>query len=328
MIGVIFKGIFLIGALIAVFRLGQAFALADPDAIQIESVNRYDDVAVVGDAFFLVEYTLNYTVLPDESISQGWLGRLIDVGGSGQLGSLQPFSGGAIPDLGYSRGTYGFYFDVEPTITGTLRVTLEGNPSFTPFPTGTFLESITQRDAADLAPDLRDLALRFEDIWDVDLISPLFGGINRYTEIGEEYFASALPNLRNVAPDMFILQSITPGVPDRAFDTTYTDTRRALFDGTTVKTGFAQLAIFLNISETVARFIVALVTAVTIAYLVGRLPMISVLGFASTMQIWVVYLVMMGGFWLGMVNAQTLGIMTVIALMATTVVFFLQRTSA
>jgi len=328
MIGFIIKSIFLIGVLIGVFRLGQAFALADPDVIQIESVTRYDDTAITGDAFFLVEYTLNYTVLPSESISQGWLGRLIDVGGSGQLASLQPFGGHNIPDLGYSRGTYGFYFPVEPTITGTLRVTLEGNPSISPSPTGAFTESITQRDADDLAPDLRALALRLEDIWDVDLISPLFGGVNRYTADGEHYFATALPNLRNVAPDMFILQSIQPAVPDRTFDTTYTDARDALFDGTPMATGFTSLGTFLNVSTGVAKFIIALVLAIIVAFLVGRLPGLDGIEFVSTMQIWIVYLVMMGGFWIGLVNAPTLGILTVLALMSTAIVFFLQRTSA
>lgn len=318
---------FLLALGVAVFPLGHVFALADPDVIQIDSASRYDDVAVAGDMFILVEYTLNYTVLPDESISQGWMGRLLDVGGTGQLASLQPFSGSSIPDLGYSTGSYGFYFAVEPTITGTLRVTLDGNPALIPTPVGTYTESITLRDAGDLAPDLREMALRFEEIWDVDLISPVFGGVNRYTEDGEHYFASALPNLRNVAPDMFILQSIQPGVPNRAFDTTYTDERIAVFDGTPMATGFASLATFLHVSDTVARFFVALVLAIGVAYAVSRY-LNSEVQFMATIQVWVVYLVFMGGFWVGLVTAPVLGILTVIAVMATAIVFFLQRTSA
>jgi len=324
---VIRKLMFLLVLSVASFPLSHVFALADPDVIQIDSANRYENVAVSGDMFILVEYTLNYTVLPDESISQGWMGRLLDVGGSGQLASLQPFSGSSIPDLGYSAGVYGFYFSTAPTITGTLRVTLDGNPALIPTPVGTYTESIIIRDSGDLAPDLREIALRLEEVWDVDLVSPIFGGVNRYTVDGEHYFASALPNLRNAAPDMFILQSIQPGVPDRVFDTTYTDERRAVFDGTPMATGFASLATFLRVSDTVARFIVALILAIGVAFAVSRYLNTEV-QFMATIQVWVVYLVFMGGFWIGLVTAPVLGILTVLALMATAIVFFLQRTSA
>lgn len=307
---------------------GTAIALADPDVIQIETANRYDDVAVAGDMFILVEYTLLYNTLPTESISEGWLGRLIDVGGAGQLASQQPFSGGAIPDLGYSRGVYGFYFTVEPTITGDLRVTLEGNPTLSPTPDGIFTEAITQRNASDLANDLRIIALRFEDIWEVDLVSPLFGGVNRYTEDGEEYFVSALPNLRAVAPDMFVLHSVTIKTPNRTFSNNYANSREALFDGTVFATGLNFLAIFLNTSETVARFLVAFVfTAVVVFVIIRRVPGVTETGFSSTLVIWTAYLCMMGGFWIGLVTAATLGILTVLAIMVTAVIFFLQRTS-
>jgi hypothetical protein len=311
---------------VAVLPLESTWALADPDTILLESINRYDDVAVSGDMFILVEYTLEYAVLPTENVSEGWLGRLIDVGGTGQLASVQPFAGGNIPDLGYSRGAYGFYFAEEPIISGTLTVTLEGNPSLSPTPAGLTSDSITQRDASELAEDLRAQALRFENIWDVDLISPVSGGVNRYTIDGEDYFSSALPNLRNLAPDLFILQSAQPDVPEREFDTAYTDAREALFDGTPMNTGFESLGSFLNVPEAVARFIVAMLLAGLAAFLVGRaLPNTD---FTSTAQIWTGYLVLMGGFWIGLVNIATLGIITVLCVLATATVMFLQRASS
>ena len=326
MLGKLFKLAFFLGLLLSAFRLGQVFALADPDVIRLESITRYDDVAVTGDMFILVEYTLEYASLPAENISQGWLGRLIDVGGSGQLASAQPFAGGGIPDLGYSRGTYGFYFQEEPTITGPLRVTLEGNPSLSPTPTGIFSESITQRTASDLATDLRAMAIRFEDIWDVDLISPVSGGVNRYTTDGEEYFSSALPNLRNLAPDMFILQSVQPDVPDRTFDTDYQTAREAIFDGTPIADGFASMGEAMNISTGLAKFVVAFIIAVAIAIRAGR--GLGDVEHSTTIQIWCAYLVLCGGFIVGMVTVQVLGILTVIPILATCVTLFLNRTSA
>ena len=328
MIGLLFKLLFLAGVLFAVFRIGQALALADPDVIRLESINRYDDVAVSGDAFFLVEYTLEYVVAPNESIAQGWLGRLIDVGGSGQLAAVQPFSGGDIPDQGYSRGTFGFYFQIEPTVTGTLRITLEGNPALSPTPVGIFSESITQQSASNLVIDLRAQATRLEDVWAVDLILPSSDGVNRYSLAGEEYFTSALPNLRNLAPDLFVLQSITPEVPDRSFDTTYTDARFAIWDGTFLATGFQDLATFLNVSVVVARFFLALLIALTVAVLMGRVNGIKETEYAITLQIWSGYLIMFAGFFLGMVTVQVLGVMLVIPIVIMAVQWNLNRTGA
>jgi hypothetical protein len=329
MVGKLLKFITVCVLIFVAFRIGQVFALADPDVIRLESITRYDDVAVTGDMFILVEYTLEYVVLPNENISQGWLGRLLDVGGAGQLASVQPFAGAAIPDLGYSRGTYGFYFATEPTITGTLRVTLEGNPTLSPTPAGLTSDSITQRAAADLAPDLRAQAIRFEDIWNVDLVSPISGGVNRYTQInGEEYFSSALPNLRNLAPDMFVLQTRTLEVPDRSFDTTYTAGRFAIWNGTPIQTAFQNFATFLGTSETVARFVIALFFAVLIAAIVGLSEAVRETDFTIAIQIWVGYLVMFCGFWLGMVTVQVLGLMLVIPVVIMAVQWNLNRTNA
>ena len=325
MIGLLFKLIFLGGVLFAVFRIGQAFALADPDVLRLEFINRYDDIAVSGDAFFLVEYTLEYVVPPNESIAQGWLGRLVDVGGSGQLAAVQPFAGASIPDQGYSQGTFGFYFQVEPTVTGTLRIILDGNPSLSPTPAGVFSDSITQQSASDLVVDLRAQGVRLEDVWAVDLISPVGDGVNRYTLAGEEYFSSALPNLRNLAPDLFVLQSITPDVPDRPSDATYTTARFNLWNGTPVKTGFENFATFLNVSEVVARFVIMLTIAVAVAVGIGLAEGIRGTEYAVALQILSGFLMMLLGFWLGMVTVQVIGTMLSLAVVVLATQWYLNR---
>jgi hypothetical protein len=318
----------LIVALLIFVPASHVSALADPDTIHIRNAFRYDSVAVAGDMFVMVQYELLYdpTPLPDESIGQGWLGRLIDIGGAGQLGSVQPYSGSAIPDLGYSTGVFGFYFAEAPTLTGTLRVTLEGNPTISPTPTGIYLEPVNVRDASLVASDLRVIALELEEIWDVDLISPLFGGVNRFTTDGEHYFSSALPNLRNVAPDMFVLQSTTVGVPDREFDTSYTDERFALYDLSPIGTGFENLATALGVSNVVGRFIVAMVIVAVMAWYVSNSVGMNI-AWTSTLQIWAGYLVLMMGFWIGIVSAPVLGIITVLGFLATITIIFLQKTS-
>lgn len=307
------RHLIIVAATLALIGLPQsAFALADPDVIRIESVNRYDDVAVTGDLFILVEYTLNYTVLPPENVSQGWVGRLIDVGGAGQLAAVSPFAGHDIPNLGYSRGTYGFYFQTAPAISGTLRVTLEGNPALSPTPTGIYTESITTAASSSLATELRAQGIRFEDIWDVDLISPVSGGVNRYTSDGEHYFSSALPNLRRLAPDLFVLQSIQPEIASRNSDSSFGDSRAAIWDGTVVAIGFAGIASFLGVSDTIARFLVAFLGAGVVVVLIGLAEPLKGLEWLPSIQGMAWYLCMFAGFWFGMVIGPVLGLLLIV----------------
>lgn len=175
-------------------------ALDDPDIISIESVRRYNNVAVSGDALFVVYYRLEYNVLPDESIFEGWVGRLIDVGGLGQLASVNPSIAPPIPNDGYTRGIYSFYFESMPFTTGTLSVTLEGNPALDPTPQGISTGSIQTRSATNLQLDLVIIALQLEPVWAESLIQS-----GRLTEAGQNYFLSAIPGLRTYAPGLFVL---------------------------------------------------------------------------------------------------------------------------
>jgi len=201
-------------------------ALADPDVIVIEQVRRYTNVETSGDALFVVHYDLEYTVPPAEPISEGWIGRVLDVGGAGQLASVAPISTGVIPLDGYDHGIYSFYFATAPVATGTLTITLEGNPGLSPTPTGITTTSIEDRTAADLVGDIRLAAMHFEAFWTpaADLIT-FAGGVGRFTDDGGNYFISAIPNLTNYAPTLFSLGFIQPDpnehidAPDGTFQT-------------------------------------------------------------------------------------------------------------
>src|SRR3989304_1232196 len=155
---------FLLGGL-AITMQESVTALADPTVIAIEQVRRYTNVETSGDALFVVHYDLEYTVPPAEPISGGWIGRVLDVGGAGQLASVAPISTGVIPLDGYDHGIYSFYFATAPVPTGTLTITLEGNPGLSPTPTGITTTSIEDRTASELVGDMRLMALHFQALW-------------------------------------------------------------------------------------------------------------------------------------------------------------------
>lgn len=211
-------------------------ALADPNVSRIEKVRRYTNVGVSGDALFVVHYDLEYTVAPAESITEGWIGRVLDVGGAGQLASVAPQAHHLIPLQGYSHGIYSFYFSVAPVPTGTLTFTLEGNPGLIPTPVGITTTSIEDRAASDLGPDMRGLGFHFEDLWNQDVISA-GSGAARFTDGGANYFGAAVPNLSEYAPDLFSLgfTEPDPSAHDDGFDTTFQTSRDTILANTPLR---------------------------------------------------------------------------------------------
>lgn len=250
-----------------------AFALANPDVISIEQVRRYTNVEISGDALYVVHYNLEYTVPPSESITQGWIGRLLDVGGAGQLGSVAPQTGGVQPDLGYTHGAYSFYFGVAPVPTGTLTITLEGNPGLSPTPTGITTTSIEDRAVSDLPGDMRILALHFETTWSptVDLIT-FAGGVGRFTDDGSNYFLAAVPNLNNYAPTLFSLGFIQPD-PAAHVDTvdpTFQTARDNFWSGTPLRGFTATWGGYIGLPRVVFETILVLITAVILGGMVYK----------------------------------------------------------
>ena len=263
-----------VAALLALIMLAlisqhDVYALADPDPPSIEQVRRYTNVETSGDALFVVHYHLTYTVAPAEAISEGWVGRILDVGGAGQLSSVAPQSTGIIPNDGYDHGIYSFYFATAPVPTGTLTITLEGNPALVPTPAGITTTSIENRAASDLAGDMRLLAVHFEQFWvatpAVEVIT-FAGGVGRFTDDGGNYFIGAIPNLVNYAPTLFSLGFIQPD-PDAhldSVDTTFQTARDSFWNNTPLRSFTTTWGAYIGLPRAVFETIIVLIVAVVL----------------------------------------------------------------
>lgn len=245
--------------------------LPDPDTIAIEQVRRYTDVLVDGDALFVVHYHLDYTVLPAEPIDEGWIGRLIDVGGAGELDSATLQAHHLIPNNGYDHGVYSFYLETAPVPTGTLTVTLEGNPGLSPSPMGVTSVSIEDRTASQLTGDLRLLGLHFESQWSLttagtDVIT-FTSGPGRFTADGENYFLAAIPNLNKFAPDLFSVGTFQTDPADHidALDATTQTAANNFWANTPVAAFTTVWSDYIGLPRVVFETILSLALAVGIA---------------------------------------------------------------
>ena len=253
----------LISALLLVLMPGQAFAIADPDSITLETVQAYSGVLEAGDLLVVVHYDLAYTTTPTEQIADAYFGRFFR--GTTELNAVEPFP---FNDRGYGVGIFSLYWtasqvtndsiEFEDTNSESYSVSLQGKVGVFPgsAPSST-TNTITWRAASNtedlLFADIAELANTLEQdaAWVVnsrDLIDR-FGGQEALTSAGETYFASAIPNLQVMIPDLFSSAATTPTFIERDHERVYSDRLQEFWAGTWVDTRFVNLATTLRMPK-------------------------------------------------------------------------------
>lgn len=216
----ILASLLIVATLVGVLRPVPAHAIANPDTAP--SVNAvYGFTFSDGSVGFLIDYTLNYAVLPTETATAAYLGVFIDTDNVTQLRSVAPY---AFHTNGYGQGVMWIAFtaaevaanNINSSNISAYRIWLTGNPTLTwpadPPKTIAGIDIWTTTSASGM------LALRvlyyadvFELAWSIDMIQATSVG-NRLTTTGASYFTNVIPGLRTLAPDAFSDSSVTPGI--------------------------------------------------------------------------------------------------------------------
>lgn len=239
---------FLYGLLIAivfVFIGTPVMAIEEPDSLpNIHAVYVYEDVLTDGDIGVLIDYELDYATLPDETAYDAYIGIFVDTDGTTQLRAIQPY---AYADSGYGRGLMWMRFTptevaaygLTVTNQALYRIWLTGNPTLAwtdntsaaidpPFTSTT----IGYWQASGVTQTILGLrVLYYAEVltneWGVNLIQETAGG-RRLTSSGEQYFLGVIPNLKQIAPQVFA---------DVERDPTYIEISYATAFGGTVQSG-------------------------------------------------------------------------------------------
>lgn len=218
----------LLASIIAFAIVSPVLAIADPDDMSINSVWVYRNCKETGDQLYLIDYTIDYAVLPDETATEAYLVRLMN--GVTELGAVAPY---AYYDDGYGRGLAAIYFTAAdaPTWEGAYDMKLIGNPALTwagapPVDTVSDFD-LWQDTTITLTQELLSarilwMAQQLESAWSVDLIE-VIGANSVLTSYGEDYFVSVVPYLYTIAPFAFAGQSIMPETNITASGTDYAD---------------------------------------------------------------------------------------------------------
>ncbi len=207
-------------------------AIADPDtAPQVNAVYVYefDD----GSAGVLIDYYLDYAVLPTETATESYIAVFVDTDGTTQLKAVAPYT---YVDSGYGRGLIYIPFTAAEVTTYSLdsvdqalyRIWLVGNPTLTWVPGPDPPKTVATIDQWNTTGDMNVLlALRvlyYADVlelaWSLDVIESTALG-NRLTTIGEQYFTNVILNCRTLAPAAFATGTQTPSKEDIDYSTEF-----------------------------------------------------------------------------------------------------------
>jgi len=211
-------------------------AIADPDtppAINGAKAWELED----GGLGILVDYNLDYAVLPTETATESYMAVFVDTDGITQLKSAAPYT---FVDSGYGRGLIWIQFTAAEVSTYSLtsasmadyRVWLVGNPTVLsgwagdPPKTVALLDDWDTYSVSGLShgglgvlyyADVLELA------WSLDMIEATAIG-NRLTATGESYFLNVIPDLRSLAPNAFSNTESKPNPEDIDYSTTFSAT--------------------------------------------------------------------------------------------------------
>ena len=208
------------------------YAIADPDTPpSVNAVYVYN--MADGGTGVLIDYYLDYAILPTETVTEAYLVVFVDTDGTTQLKAVAPYT---YQDSGYGRGLIWIPFtsaevalySLDATDIALYRVWLVGNPALTwvgdpPKTVATIDQWNTVSDPATLIA-LRVLyyADQLELIWTptVDLIEVTALG-NRLTADGQSYFENVIPGLREIAPACLAATELEPDLEDLDYTTEF-----------------------------------------------------------------------------------------------------------
>ena len=185
-------------------------------------------------------YNLPYATPPTvPGADQAFIFKLMT--GSTDLGYMTPF---VRFDNGYNQGIAAMYFPADAGLTWEAEyiIHISENPAqfaspvefTTPIPTGAYTSFITQADnQAELATNLYNMGKILESAYD-KILFQVAGTEVVLADEGETYFRGAINGLQAMAPSLFLIQQMPPGVSPAEWTTTQFDQYSHRFDGTWV----------------------------------------------------------------------------------------------
>ncbi len=237
----------LITMIILPISMVPVIAMDEPETVMLHDISVYEDLITDGDMLFLVPYYIPFTYLPDTSIKDAYLFRMLSANGTTEIGANVPYPW---HNLGYGSGVAQFYLESGGVWDEAYLFRVQQNPAFydTPdywdFTIGPVNYSLAPDHSVALKAAIVDIATDLSTEFDVELLQTNEGIITLST-YGEIYFLNAIPSLSSMCPSLFSLQVRSPTYTRRSWDTAVATALETKYQGTFIydfMTGFAGLS--------------------------------------------------------------------------------------
>ena len=279
--GLVWGKVAIIGLVVALALLvpARVWAIANADTFTIVTARAYGSTLQSGDILLVVHYDIDYDwSLPTgiETATEAYLGHYYDASASSVRRSTAPF---LYVRSGYGQGVMSIYLN--PTDVTTYGITwgdpdsaqITGNPSLFPAPQSLFKTidwRVQTNPASTLVSDIRTAANNLENRseWSgagVDLILGDF-----LQAAGKDYFTSAIPNLKTMAPGVFSGAITNPDFTEREHGSSYADTLENFFGGSALDGAFDSWATWWNLPVIMLKSMMTLLVAVVAIVFVVR----------------------------------------------------------
>jgi hypothetical protein len=222
--------------LAVILPVTSVFAIDPPDAITLLGCNAYEDVIEEGDMFFLMHYNLDYAVYPtDETVNSSFYTTLTNAGTGVDIALSDIFTNPYFND-GFGQGINSMYFtSAEVSALGltwgagyNMRIVPNATCNWTGGGIPAPVSQAVTWSTSGLEQRVLFIMNRLQNQWGVNLLDS--GTLSVY---GENYGISTIPNLRLMAPTIFVSYNapIEYGT-ERAHGLTYALTLRNQWIGT------------------------------------------------------------------------------------------------
>jgi len=246
-----------------------ASAAALPDSTELVDAQLYTGLLETGDLLIAVRYNITYTTVPTENVDTTFVVWMEDVNTRLATGVPYPYfdSDGDGTSDGYGNGVASIYMTAAQTyaagltdVSGvwnnwpdtSLNVYVEGNPAAFSTTIPYDASSITASNSTSVVTASTNQAALGAKVlvWAAELqavhaVTLIVSGQNLLNDtFGAGYFSLAIPGLRQMAPSIFAVSTVSPTIPTAATSTgDFASAAETRFDASTYYgQGFVTLA--------------------------------------------------------------------------------------
>ncbi len=297
--------------LIVLLLPSVASAVSNPDGLNVDRLFVFRNVLTTGDQLWVVEYSVVYGSVPVEPASSTYLFSIISTDSTTLLFSRALNY--------YGKNLISIYLTPAQALTwgAGYYVRIAGNPAYFVLVEGTnqltrLLVGTDYKEASELGAQMLVIANDLQTSWGTTLLTS-----NKLNSTGSTYFLEGVPNLNNMAPEIFAETTSYMSMGNASGNMSYGNTTKL---GSGFVAMMSDLGSMMGVSTAWASFGflgMGMLVVASLTYAATRQPIAGVVFGGAFMLI--------AGGWVGVITLQPVMVIVLVVAMLFGIAFILRR---